>query len=580
MLGETLHQELAETAKPTFIQTSSSLLNLFEPSSRLPNPRDVQCRKVPSPSPRATKVESPKTEVETEAPSHRDVLVPSNLEEEASSRPNERNKGQLNVLLFGEEGVGKDMFISWLNNMCRGRKIQEFKSLSESKVEATVHKGESTAYLYTSYTIPYITTSPHSGSPSKVFRILDVFGLEDVHKFPFDFDDSNVVAGIIEKELTTINAIIIMVCSIRECLSATTRYALEILSSVIPKTATPNVGFLVMNHDGVFKLDRECLPKEYRDARLLLISNPLVRWYEYEAAKGNKISSFKEKLELKSSYANQLYEEALRLLNGFFEWLDTRPPQPIESTIEQVTITQASSSIVSLIDTERTIRRQITQLQADIHENDSIINLNRFNQKVVQRRFWDRVYTPRKNTICTVDGCHSNCHKSCKGEYMLTSQEIGKKCWAFRHSDMRMGTNALCTECKHMLKYHLNVNDLWEFKYAPVLIINEEEKKAFNNARSEKERNEKAKAILEQTLSQVDKQINEGQERLKALCKQYEELAIPNSFISRISPAIELLRYRYDIPDKCAVSSDAISELYEIIEGMGDSHRTSPGDQA
>ncbi|CAG8779031.1 13391_t:CDS:2, partial [Acaulospora colombiana] len=127
-------------------------------------------------------------------------------------------------------------------------------------------------------------------------------------------------------------------------------------------------------------------------------------------------------------------------------------------------IQAAASNVMSSMETEKAIPRQITRLQTEIQEHDSAMNLNKPRKIIKERQFWERVYTPRKNTICIADGCHSNCHQSCHGEYLLWAEEIGQKCWAFRRSDMRMGTNILCTECKHMAKYHVNVNDLWELK--------------------------------------------------------------------------------------------------------------------
>jgi hypothetical protein len=174
------------------------------------------------------------------------------------------------------------------------------------------------------------------------------------------------------------------------------------------------------------------------------------------------------------------------------------------------------------------------------------MDLNRVHYKAVNKSLWDRVYTPRKNTICTADGCYSNCHKSCIGENLFLSEDFARKCWAFRGSDVRMGTDAVCTECKHTAKYHQNVNDIWEFRSFTVLVPNEEAKKAFCHAKTERTRPKLAKEELEQDLLQIEEKIGEYQDRLRALCKQYEEAAISSNFVSRICPAIELLRHQCD----------------------------------
>jgi hypothetical protein len=196
--------------------------------------------------------------------------------------------------------------------------------------------------------------------------------------------------------------------------------------------------------------------------------------------------------------------------------------------------------------------------------------LNRVHHETTVKSLWDRVYTPRKNTICTADGCHSNCHKSCIGENLSISEEIARKCWAFRGSDIRIGTNAVCTECKHAVKYHQNVNDIWEFKSFTILVPNEEARKAFNGAKAERARRKLTKESLKQDLLRMEEDINEYQGRLKALCKQYEDTTISGDFVSRICPALELLRQHFDTIEGVNASSDDLSKLRQIIEESRD----------
>jgi hypothetical protein len=124
-----------------------------------------------------------------------------------------------------------------------------------------------------------------------------------------------------------------------------------------------------------------------------------------------------------------------------------------------------------------------------------------------------------------------------------------------------MGTNAVCTECKHAVKYHQNVNDIWKFRSFTVLVPNEEARKAFNDAKAERTRRKVAKEGLEQDLLRMEENINEYQDRLKALCKQYEDTTISGDFVSRICPAIEVLRHHFDTLEGVNAPSNDLSKL-------------------
>jgi hypothetical protein len=321
-------------------------------------------------------VEAPKVEIEIKAP--KDHYVPVPREEASPKQLNEWKKDCFKILLLGEEQAGTIQFISYLDNVCQGRRLQDFQnpSVPETKV-VNVERQDQTgiADLYTLYTISCPTISSTPDSPAKTIQILSIPGLRNVHGPQFDSEWQNSITDILERELTTIDAVIVLADSMKETLSTTTRHALDNICSMFPKAAFPNIGFLVMSCDWpIINFDSASLPKEYQEVPLWALRDPQGRWNEYIEAERKEL--FTGSLRHRTTYANQLYEKALGPLNDFFGWLDALPVQPVSSLKDLnnrlSTIQELVSTIMPLIVLSRIKRDEITQLQAQIRESESV----------------------------------------------------------------------------------------------------------------------------------------------------------------------------------------------------------------
>jgi hypothetical protein len=325
--------------------------------------------------PISTNIETSKSEKKLEVPENKKVTPAQ--EEPPPKQLKEWKKDHFKILLIGEERVGRTMFISYLDNMLQGRNLQDFRNPSVPKTKAVNGEPQdqnSVADLCTLDTISCPTISSIPDSPAKTIQILNIPRLGDVHGFQFDSDCRNSIANIIEKELTTIDAVIVMADNEKGTLNTTTRQALENICSILPKAAFPNVGFLVMNCDwSTINFDSASLPKEYQEAPLWILRDPSTPWNDYVEAKRKKL--FEGALEHRKK---QLYKEAFSPLNDFFGWLDALPVQPATSLKDlnnQLTIIQESvSTIMSLIDSRGIMRDKVTRLQARIREHENVRN--------------------------------------------------------------------------------------------------------------------------------------------------------------------------------------------------------------
>ena len=187
------------------------------------------------------------------------------------------------------------------------------------------------------------------------------------------------------------------------------------------------------------------------------------------------------------------------------------------------------------------------------------------------RKIWDRKDTTDHNTLCTNGTCHSNCHLSCTLEFLMSSAELGNRCSAFSSYWSRGradGDNAVCDVCHHKALYHRHYNNLWEEVLVPSKVTDEKAKKAYEEAKTEKKKEEAAKVILEGRLKDIEEEIKKGQEKIEELCLQYEGLAISTSFSSYIQATIKLLQQRYEARSKAGAPQEELHRLTKLIENM------------
>ncbi|PVF95055.1 hypothetical protein CPB86DRAFT_817516 [Serendipita vermifera] len=476
-----------------------------------------------------------------------------------------KKKKDLKIVLIGERGVGKTTFVEYLDQMCINRKW------SHDKVRQERTQGLPGGMTY--YSLEDINDR------SRTIRLLEITLPEVLSNDAFSSDEQKAISREIKNGLLDVDAILMVVNGTHIRPSTAYNQALQSVSAILPASFSQNIGFLLTNCDiSTANFDMNELPEEHQDAFSCHLQNPipLLRKYE-EAEKKKNIRGCK--LKLLQRNAAKAFLDSLDIVDDLFDWLDSRTRQSGKTIVDLCdildTLKALAFNLVSQIALTAEIRNEIKELDIKIQDLNLTIGAKHSFQKTVNRQVWQRVYTPRKNTICLADGCHSNCHESCHTHPILLSKEVGQRCWAFRDADMRMGANAVCTECKHTIKYHHNVNDLWELRSTTTLVTDEEATKAFQEAKVEEEQQKRAKDVLEQTLMREEKQSDEIYDQFKLICAQYEESVMSKKSSQRICLAIDHLRGQYNKQGENLSPSNKFSELQEVIHEL---RRRSGGD--
>lgn len=162
----------------------------------------------------------------------------------------------------------------------------------------------------------------------------------------------------------------------------------------------------------------------------------------------------------------------------------------------------------------------------------------------------------------------------------MSSVDLGNRCAAFNSSwshGRANGDKAECDVCHHKAFYHRHFNNLWKEVTVESTVTDKEAKKACENAKTDKEKQEVAKNNLEGKLQDIEREINNGQEKVEDLCSKYEGLAISNSFSSYIQATIKLLQQRYEARSKAGAQQDELGRLTNLIGKMQKNYEIATG---
>ena len=287
-------------------------------------------------------------------------------------------KDEMKIIIVGETGVGKTAFMSYIDNMCRGRAIDQFTNTFDEGNESGGNGSESqtqTAVLY------HITCAKSSRPRSKpqIISILDTPGLGDTRGVDRDNQNKQDVAEKIKDNLKVIDAVIIMANGTQERLGITTNYALENISAMFPRSLIKNIGFVFTNvSDRMnFNFKMDSLPKELQNAKHWLLQNPLALWNKYKEARDAGTLGDKE-LKKMLRKVEDAYDDGLEVLDDFLAWIDERSVQPTSSInelyIKLNNIDTEITNVLARIDAAEKQRSDIKNLQYKIEHDEKVGN--------------------------------------------------------------------------------------------------------------------------------------------------------------------------------------------------------------
>lgn len=202
-----------------------------------------------------------------------------------------------------------------------------------------------------------------------VLRILDTPGLADTRGMHLDNQHKERIAQTISDLIVTVDAVLIVANGTSPRLTTSSSYTLTSLSSMFPKTLANNIAMLFTNvADSMSRnFERTSLPVPLQQAEAFCVNNPTALEARRRVDPGTRPSARARQI----NRVAEAHEDALETMADFFEWLDTRSPQP-------------TNDIVALYEYSSKIERQILNTQSQLAQAMNATQaLERFRQTLI-----------------------------------------------------------------------------------------------------------------------------------------------------------------------------------------------------
>ena len=161
---------------------------------------------------------------------------------------------------------------------------------------------------------------------------------DEIHKRNIDTE--------IQKNVESVNAVLILANGTVPRVTVSTDYALSTLSAIFPRSLAENIAFLFTNVASPFSWNfaMDTIPEALKDADMFFLDNPIALQKMYLKFEGDSDKQTKLAEMRRAVQAGE--ERALEMLVDLFDWLDGLGPQP---TTEIVYLYNLSQSIEAMI---------------------------------------------------------------------------------------------------------------------------------------------------------------------------------------------------------------------------------------
>ncbi|CAE6443627.1 unnamed protein product [Rhizoctonia solani] len=480
-------------------------------------------------------------------------------------------KKEITIMLIGETGAGKTAFMSLLINLFMGNGPYELEERHNAQRESGADKSQSQTNDATMYAV--------SSMDGTTIRILDTPGLADTRGIDQDEKHKAKINQAIQKEIKTLDAVIIMANGTVQRLGAATEYTLSVIASLFPHTIIDNIGFIFTHTDPLtFNFQKDSLQPELKDAQHWLIQNPLAYYQSYKRLKASNASE--RILSRGRRDLEQFYDDTVEELDKWIEWLDTRRVQPSKEIND---LYQMSNGIEANIERALTaITRMHDERVAWEGIQEDLKNTEKRKEALEKLKdqetapFWDRPKTDRHNTLCIVPGCHGNCHIECGLVFLLDVEALGKGCDAFAgNRNKEDPKQSVCKRagCGHKAESHRHYNDKWEFRNKE---MSQETKDALEQAESKEGSLKQAEELAKKKLEDIESEMKRAQNEIRTLVDKYNAMALSKNFAGHIQSAIKMLEFRKkeleakpNTKQEVDMIKDAIAKFEEKLAILG-----------
>lgn len=500
-----------------------------------------------------------------------------------------KRKSTVTILLIGETGGGKTVFLSLLVNLFRGMGAFELKNMHVKGKESGLSTSQSQTNVATLYTI-------NTFDGNKIY-ILDTPGLADTRGPALDKEHRAEINRSIKESITTVDAVLIIANGSVPRFDAATEYVLNVLTSMFPCSIAENIGFIFTNSViGALNLDRKCLPEGLRKAKYWTIQNPLGLRNGFEAPTDESAQVSPER---QLQILSQNYEDTVEMLNKWLEWLDERNPVPTKEIYElyekynyiEGKMNASLSSITRLSEE----RAKWTNLDDDLEKTKDVgffspafLWLLLADTRTMAKPtpvidalmskesspVWVQQPSDDYNTICIAADCHSNCHAPCRRIYVTRPWLLRFICGAFS------SISGTCHSCHHEFHHHRRYKEIHVQEYGK---LDEVTKSEWETAQTLEERLQVAQNALQRELDRIDTNVGKVRTEIHDLIEDYNNVSLNKNFADPIHSALEMLKERKRELSKAgtdhdlAVVDETITQLKRKLDIMGATCNKSRG---
>ncbi|KIL58591.1 hypothetical protein M378DRAFT_86306 [Amanita muscaria Koide BX008] len=449
------------------------------------------------------------------------------------------------LLVVGETGTGKTTFLSLLANILSGRNVGEYVFIHDEDNEA----GGSERHSQTMFAKPYLFDSNNGVKVT----ILDTPGLVDTRGLEQDKQHKASIVTAIKDHIPTVNAVLILANGTLPRLGAATDYALSTLSSIFPRSLADNIGILFTNVDDrlSWNFDQESVPESVRNTdRQFLINNPLAKWKKYVELCSQQDMKKKEHAKLKGT-VREAHKKALAELVLVFDWLDTLEPQPTKEILhlyeKSLEIDRNISSFLASARQSASKKARLQTVLKDVDNTKTTMEKYEHYQNVVNEQIWTQCPTPEANTMCLRPECYT---------WLVSAYFV-------LHNSLLLPN---CPHCRH--PYHLHTHDHmeWQQKDHQRIVINQDAEKKYNAAMNENEKQEALKANVQETINDLNEEIEDCLNRLGLLTEEYAKLSLSGSFAGQVRKTVVLLEL--NLESIRGTDSESVRKVEESLERM------------
>ncbi|CAE6480384.1 unnamed protein product [Rhizoctonia solani] len=482
-----------------------------------------------------------------------------------------KKKNVLTILLIGETGSGKTSFMSLLLNLFQGNGPFELKDRHFLEAQSGLDRSQSQTTEARLYSF--------TAANGVRVEILDTPGLADTRGIEEDKKHKERICCAIRDLVTMIDGILIVANGRVERLTVATDYTLNTLATLFPRSIVSNIGiiFTSVGASGAgLNFQMNSLPSELQKVQHWCIDNPLSLHKNYlaQTARGALNNRQKAKQE-RNLEAN--YEDAIESLDGWLEWLDERKVIPTSAIIE---LYQKSSEIESRLFSTIAFIGSLSDLECKLLDISSALNATGEEKarlaglkQTLPTQIWVVKGTSHYNTICTVPGCHVNCHVQCSLE-LGDPAILGGSCKAFKtlgipnrwlpfwsNAEVKCGMAG----CGHPAKAHRHYKKAHE---KTINTVYQQVVKDLQHVSTKQGQIEAAKAAIEGEVTSIKHEVEKSKREIPQLIDELNRISLSPNYAIYIRSALDILKmrkeqleYRLDPGNELAIINDGITTL-------------------